>query len=42
MTLEEIITEANKLSIEDLHELSGFCEDLATCLEEEAEKSDDG
>lgn len=37
MTLEEIREEANELSIEDLRDLSDFCNDLANALEEEGE-----
>jgi hypothetical protein len=38
MTIEELKHEANKLSIEDLEELAGFCDDLRTCLEQERDK----
>ena len=35
MNLEELIIEANELSIEDLRELADFCNDLAASLEQE-------
>lgn len=35
LTVEELKSEANELSVEDLRELAEFCNDLADALEED-------
>lgn len=38
MDREEIIQECNELSIEDLREVADYCNNLADCLEQDADE----